>query len=88
MPNYNGVLTEEERTKLDAWYKNKWKMNRCPVCNQGNWSLADHVVMPMTYTGVGLSIGGEGYPQIMVECQNCGYTLYFNAITVGILGGH
>lgn len=86
MPDYNGVLTQEERQKIDVWLKKNWHMGRCPVSNHQNWSLADHVVTPMIHSGIGLT-QESGYPQFMIICQGCGYTLYFNAITVGIIGG-
>ncbi len=86
MPDYNGVLTVEDRQKIDDWIKNNWHMGNCPVCKKQNWVLADHVVTPMLYTGVGLT-QGAGYPQVMVICGVCGYTLYFNAATIGIVQG-
>jgi len=86
MPDYNGVLTNEDRQKIDVWLKDNWHAGKCPVCNQQNWVLADHVITPMLYTGVGIT-QGAGYPQIMVICQHCGYTLYFNAVIVGVLQG-
>ncbi len=86
MPDYNGLLTTEDRTKIDDWLKTNWHMGKCPVCNHQNWVLADHVVTPILYSGVGF-IQGARYPQIMIICQGCGYTLYFNAITAGIMEG-
>lgn len=86
MPDINGVLTQEERTKIDAWYQANWIHRNCPVCGNRQFNLADHVVMPMIYSPY-VSINGTQYPQIMTICQRCGLTLYFNAITVGVIGG-
>jgi hypothetical protein len=86
MPDFNGVLTTEDRNIIDSWIKVNWHMGNCPVCRKQDWVLADHVVTPMLYTGVGLA-QGAGYPQIMMICQVCGYTIYLNAVTVGIISG-
>ncbi len=87
MPDYNGVLTEDERQKIDDWIKKNWHIRNCPICRHQNWILADHVVMPILYSEYGITSSASGYPQIMIICKNCGYTLCFNAITMGIIGG-
>lgn len=86
MPDFNGVLTPEDRQKIDIWLKKNWRTGNCPVCRKANWTLADHVVTPMLYNGVGFA-QAAGYPQIMIICQVCGYTLWFNAVTAGIVQG-
>jgi hypothetical protein len=84
MPDFNGVLTTEDRTRFDAWSNNNWHMGKCPVCGKQNWALADHVVTPILYNQVGFT-QSSGYPQIMIICQECGYILYIAAVTVGII---
>ncbi len=86
MPDENSVLTQVERNTINTWYQANWVNRKCPVCGSLQFTLADHVVMPMLYSPY-LSISGIQYPQIMIICQRCGLTLYFNAITVGIIGG-
>jgi predicted nucleic-acid-binding Zn-ribbon protein len=86
MPDVNGVLTPAERVVIDIWMKRNWKMGICPVCQNQNWVLADHVVTPIFYSQVGIT-QGAGYPQLMIICKNCGYTLYINASIVGIFQG-
>jgi hypothetical protein len=86
MPDYNGVLTQPDRQVIDVWLKKNWNMGSCPVCRKQNWALADHVVNPVLYNGIGFS-QNSGYPQIMVICNVCGYIMYFNAVTVGIIQG-
>jgi hypothetical protein len=87
MPDYQGVLMQDERDRADAWFRTNWTIRRCPICNQdqGNWSLADHVVVPIPWSTAGPLLGGATYPQIMVNCGVCGYTVYINAIIVGIV---
>jgi len=88
MPDIYGVLTEQERQKVDSWYRDKWVHKRCSICSSEDWILADHVVMPAIYTEMGIYTTGKmNYPQILISCRKCGLTLYFNAVTVGIIGG-
>jgi len=86
MPDVNGVLTQEERAKVDIWFKKNWVNKKCPICGSLQFTLADHMIMPMIYSQY-LSINGVQYPQIMIICQRCGITLHFDAIAVGIDGG-
>ena len=86
MPDSNGVLTLEERQKIDEWIKVNWHMGNCHICKKQKWALADHVVTPILFTGVGFT-QGAGYPQMMMICQVCGNTLYINAVNVGIVQG-
>jgi len=87
MPDYQGLLLPEERDRADAWFRTNWRISRCPICgqNQGNWSLADHVVVPISWSITGALLGGATYPQVMVNCGVCGYTVYINAIIAGIV---
>jgi hypothetical protein len=86
MPDYNGVLTESERETVQDWVKSAFPQGLvCPVSKHRQWILADHVVIPVVSTPLGTEIGGTGYPQIMVTCEGCGLTLYFNAVKTGIM---
>jgi hypothetical protein len=85
MPDSQGVLTPEERVKVSEWLKVHWKQPLiCPVSGHNEWALADHVVQPLINSGAGIMLGGSSYPQVMVVCRGCGYTVYFNAIMIGI----
>lgn len=86
MPDDKGKLTLAEKQVILEW----WRRHRngqtmaCPVCNNPDWIIADHVVQPIT-SASNLIIGGEGYPQIMLVSKQCGYTIYFNAVMIGII---
>lgn len=32
----------------------------------------------------GVVLGGSAYPQIMTICKNCGHTVHFNAVFMGL----
>ena len=88
MPDHDGLLTPEDRKKVDAWfakYRETARFN-CPVCGAADWMLAERLVQPITLgMGMMLELGGvAGYPQIML-ISACGYTRFANAVMVGVL---
>lgn len=84
MPDKDGQLTKEEKKTATGWIEDKTPRLGCPACKQSHFTLGDHLVTPMMYTGSGITIGGPAYPQLMVICSNCSYTLYYNAVMMGI----
>ncbi|MBU1209929.1 MAG: hypothetical protein KJ587_01490 [Alphaproteobacteria bacterium] len=79
-------LTKDQKDRALAWLNQKWVGNKaCPVCAQNHWTIADHAVTPSISHGSGLIIGGPSYPHALVICNNCGHTLFFNAVLMGIL---
>ena len=87
MPEKDGKLLPEERNKAAEWFRTHWTQNYpCPVSGDNKWAIAEHLIMPITSAGAGgLLLGGVGYPQIMIICGGCGFTLYFNAVMIGIV---
>jgi hypothetical protein len=83
------ALTQEQKDKAATKIQKLWvgSAKSCPVYGSINWIVADHLVLPMTlippYTGI--NIGGIGYPQLMLVSKECGYTLFFNAVILGVL---
>ena len=77
-----------DKAKAQAWLQDHWAGSKqCPISDENNWVIGDHAVQPNTYLpGVGVGIGGPGYPVIMVICGGCGYTMYFNAVMIGVTG--
>jgi hypothetical protein len=89
MPDASGKLTAEEKSKVQGWLgRHGWPNNLrglCPICGKGGWVIAEHLVQPMSLGGNrALNIGGIGYPQVMVISESCGYTMYFNAVLIGL----
>lgn len=79
-------MTEEERLKVLQWLKEHWtESNKCPISGHNMWQLAEHLVYPLTYTGRGILVGGPTYPQVMLICGGCGYTIYLNAAMMGLV---
>jgi hypothetical protein len=48
-------------------------------------NLADHLVSAPVYSSNGMYLGGPSYPCVMVVCSNCGYTMFHNAVVIGVV---
>lgn len=72
--------------RFNRWLAEKHVgLPHCPVSQDGNWALADHVVELRRYEKGSLYVGGPVYPMVMVVCKTCGYTMFFNAVLIGLL---
>ena len=84
-PDTSGTLTQEQRTKIQEWLKKHWRGQiGCPISGHNSWIIGDHIVAPPIQIGGGITIGRASYPQIMLICNECGYTIYFNAVKIGL----
>jgi hypothetical protein len=85
MPGDDGTLTPEEKAKISKWLQEKWPGEaKCPISGHDEWILADRLVSPLTRRKNAVTIGGPTYPLVMIICEGCGYTLFFNAVLIGI----
>lgn len=85
MPGPEGKLTKFEETVIREWLRTRHTMP-CPVCGTRAFTLLDHLVQPVTLgADQDLMLGGVGYPQFMLMCNNCSHTLLFNAVASGVL---
>ena len=88
MPDESGKLTEADKTHIQEWLVkvNFPAQSGCPVCGDKSWTIADHIVQPMTMgANNAVQLGGVGYPQIMLISSKCGYTMFINAVLIGML---
>jgi hypothetical protein len=86
MAGTGGLLTAEEKEKVQKWIDDKSKHPAaCPVCGDERWIIADHLITPEPVSGGRLLYGGPAYPQFMLISVGCGYTRYFNAVISGIV---
>jgi len=88
MPDKEGRLTSEEKGRVVTRLQATWAgdAQKCPICGNPHWIISDHIVQPVTLgAGNSVMLGGVGYPQIMMISAGCGYTLYFNAVMLGII---
>lgn len=85
MPDKNGILTADDKDRAIAWLNDKSFRHECPVCNQNHWSIGEHLINAMPFTGTNLIIGGPSYPMMFVVCNNCAHVRHFMAIPVGLM---
>lgn len=59
----------------------------CPVCGNKHWNVSDTLFQSLEFTGLDLKIGKgmSMLPFIVLTCKTCSYTMFFNAITCGVL---
>jgi hypothetical protein len=89
MPDFAGKLTPEEIAKAAFAISNKAGGElRCTVCKSPEWNVEEYVLAPPTF-GSSYNIqflGGPGiaFPQVALMCSNCGHTMLFNAVHLGL----
>ncbi len=87
MPHADGKLSEDEKIKLRQKIDGLWRgsAKNCPICGSNQWLIGEHVVeSPIITEGV-RGFGAGAYPSVMLISQPCGYTLYFNAVILGVI---
>ena len=83
-------LTDEEKAQVVRWLQARGAGPReCTVCLQrNNWVVADDLVTPLPYQRADEVAAASGsYPQAMVVSENCGNTIYLNAVMIGVVEG-
>ena len=89
MTDAEGKLTAAEKKQIQDWLAGVgWatRLGGCPVCGDNKWTIADHIVQPITRgAGNALNLGGPGYPHVMLISNKCGYTIFLNAVMIGLL---
>ncbi len=68
--------------RLHAWLHEKvpGATFKCPVCHTERWSVQDPGEIPIR----GPFLPGKAYPSVVFICENCGYTMLFNAVVMGV----
>jgi hypothetical protein len=87
MPNAGGKLSDGEKTDIQVKINELWRgsAKNCPICGSNQWFLGDHIVeSPIITEGV-RGFGAGAYPAVMLISRPCGYTLFFNAVILGVL---
>jgi hypothetical protein len=79
-------LNESQRKFITNRILTVWKGNReCPICiSRTTWAIS--TLVEVREFNEGNHCPGAGItPLIQVECNNCGYTVLFNAIAIGVV---
>lgn len=75
---------EEKQQKAKKWLDGKAN-KPCECCGSRVFFVADDLVMPLQFTGGGLTFGGNVYPHLLVICHECGCSRFFSAVVAGIV---
>jgi hypothetical protein len=80
------TLTDSQRKFITNRISTVWNGNRqCPICiSRTTWSISTPVEVREFNEGNHCP-GAAITPLIKVECNNCGYTILFNAIALGVV---
>jgi predicted nucleic-acid-binding Zn-ribbon protein len=95
------ILTKNQKTSILNRLADLWPNRRpCPVCGNDDWAISEHMfelrepsVLKYcdnpNYSNQSLNfgLGAASFPVIPVSCTKCGYTHFFNAITLGLIDG-
>lgn len=75
-----------DQKKLETFLK---KVNApvCAFCGKKHWSVGDTLFQLTEFQNGNIVIGGNQkvFPLVPVVCDNCGNTLFLNAIKAGVI---
>lgn len=88
MPDSRGKLIQSEKIAIREWlakYSPPGGM-LCQVCKNDSWGLAQELInLPVLIPGVPVPFSYPTYPQIMIICDKCGHSVFFNAVVAGLV---
>ena len=73
-----------DRNKFEK-HINKFKLNKCPICNQKKWIFVDKMFHLPEYVQDPDLMSNYSYPVVPIVCENCGNTLFISAIVAGLV---
>ena len=83
------IVMQIDGSKVISHINSKWSGRACPMCDARKFSVQDKVYQLMEFhKDAGLMVGGPIIPLIPVSCENCGVTIFVNAIKAGVMESH
>lgn len=81
------LLDDPQTIKIINFLDKKWPEPRtCPVCNHDDWTISKRVYEIREHHEKGVfNITGAIIPFIVVSCNYCSNTRFFNAIAMDIV---
>ena len=77
---YSNKHSKETCKKITDWLGGKGKNKKCSFCNEDEWVCTDHLV----YSNRLPLHRGDIAPELLMVCVNCGNTMHFNAVIMGL----
>jgi hypothetical protein len=72
-----------DREFATRWLAQHWKDRTCPACRKNEWGMLEQLVQ--VPVGARIPIAPQEFPCVLVACRNCGHTLLFSAVRMGIV---
>jgi predicted nucleic-acid-binding Zn-ribbon protein len=87
MPDSEGRLSDDEKKTVKSWIEGKWTQESadCPICGRNDWNIGEHVAEMPALGKTMVAAKRATYPHVALVCLNCGHTLLFNAVVIGIV---
>lgn len=83
-------MTKEEKEKLYNYIeKNFGTEFECPMCKHTDWVLTGSIYQMPAFNKRGASEKDRDYsvfPVVPMICEKCGYVIFLNAISCGLIG--
>lgn len=80
------TLNESQKNLIQQRLYSVWKAERnCPICISSRFWCVKSVVEVRDFNEGNLPHGAAITPIVNVACANCGYTVLFNAILLGVV---
>ncbi len=78
------ILSQEHRAIIASKINKLWKKSKeCSVCGEEKWNLSDKI-FAISHFGPEDQKNKQLYPVVVLTCANCGNSLFFNAMSLGI----
>lgn len=84
-PRPSNQLTPAQIDQASQWLREHWKALICPFHGPTNWQVQQYLTSTPLYASGVTILGGPAYPFLVVMCSICGYTVFVNAIVVGLV---
>ena len=78
-------LDDEQIKTVLSWINDRWKTHECPVCSAQNWVISETVFEMREFNPKEFVVGAPVSPLVVLVCNNCGYSMAFNALKIGVV---
>ena len=76
-------MTQQQRQKALNHVQKHWGNKPCPCCGSNSWGVEDELGVVLKVEGQDIN-ATSGYPFVIGRCSNCQYSIFFNAVGVGV----
>jgi hypothetical protein len=84
MPDAQGMMNDAELGRAMALLGPRFSDKKCPVCSTDKWSV-EPFLMKVDSLCPPDAVGYSYTIYISVICRHCSYTMFFNAISMGVV---